>query len=188
MNNQKLNQIKENIVENKLAFGLVFVAAAVFIVLAFINKTPQTPVKIVEGCKAGDTFSQTTGEPCKDIVQESCKDGDLYDIKTGKPCVGAVDPNTTNTTGSSYDVALKTYTDKTLLFDDQCNTTPKTLDVVMGSKVLLANNSQTSLALSIQGKNAVLKPYHYMTSLSLSVAGEVSVSCNGNNVSTVNVK
>lgn len=42
---------------------------------------------VVEGCRPGDRFSQTSGAPCRDgILPPPCQEGDIFDRETGEPC------------------------------------------------------------------------------------------------------
>jgi hypothetical protein len=188
MENKKMGQIKSFVNQNRRVIGIVLLVVAVLLSFAFMNKTLEAPKTLVEGCRAGDSFSQTTGKPCTGEEPESCKEGDIYDRNTGKPCVQVEDKSTTpNTNPSSYESALKTYTGKSLLFDASCVSNPSELKAAIGSTVLLANNSEKTLQVSIQTDSAVLRPYHYMKSF-ISTAGELAVICNGKTSATVNVK
>jgi len=191
MENKKMSQIKSFVNQNRRAISIILLVVAVLLSFAFMNKTleaPKTLVSTVEGCRAGDSFSQTTGKPCTGEELGSCKEGDIYDRNTGKPCVQVEDKSTTpNTNPSSYESALKTYAGKSLLFDASCVSNPSELKAAIGSTVLLANNSERTLQVSIQTDSAVLRPYHYLKSF-ISTAGELAVICNGKTSATVNVK
>lgn len=98
--NQKINQIKSFIVENKWVVGIAVVVLAVFVALALIHKPQLNSEKIVEGCMSGDAFSQTTGKPCKEEALGACKDGDIFDRNTGKYCPGMENKNDTSKTST----------------------------------------------------------------------------------------
>ena len=188
MENKKIGQIKSFVNQNRRAISIVLLVVAVLLLFAFMNKTLEAPKTLVEGCRAGDSFSQTTGKPCTGEELQSCKEGDIYNRNTGEPCVGTEDKSATpNTSPSSYESALKTYAGKSLIFDASCVSNPAELKAVIGSTVLLANNSERTLKVSIQTDSAVLRPYHYLKSF-ISTAGKLAVICDGKTSATVNVK
>ncbi len=198
MENNTINQIKTMFNENKtnVILGIVaLIVIIVAIVMAVNNKKSEKSTEVVEGCKQGDIFSGTTGKPCFEQVFEACKDGDLYNMNTGEPC--GDNKTEVNKDGAmmkadskgnlSYEAALKQYSGKSLLFNASCVSTPATLESTAGTQVLIANNSNATLELSVQNKKAKLLPYHYMLSF-MGTKGEVAVSCNGNTATKITVK
>lgn len=129
-----------------------------------------------DGCKPGYLFSETTGKPCPAISQS-----------TSASAIEATTPSTTVSTSSSYASALKTYAGKTIMFDASCKANPAEMTVDAGTRVLVANNSNKTLALALGSKSASLRPYHYFTH-TLKEAGEVKALCNGTSTATVTVK
>ena len=124
---------------------------------------------------------------------EACLEGEKYDRNTGDLCAGeeevaapaAAAVLATGTLG--YDAALKQYVGKSVLVADACVPNTDKLEVAVGSRVLVANNSAKAQELSIQDRKVTLRPYHYMTS-SVKVAGEFPVTCGGVAVATVVAK
>lgn len=173
--------------ENKswmIGAGVLFLAIALIALGA--RELSLEPVSLVEGCNPGDRFSQTTGEPCLEIDFESCGDGEVYDKNTGEPCVGVEDPEATPTTGAaSYLAALEKYAEQSVLFDGNCRPSVERLAVPTGTRVLIANNSRTTLAVGVETKKANLLPFYYILSSSLAAPGEFPVSCNGEPRATI---
>jgi hypothetical protein len=185
MENKKINQIKEGIEQNKWLVGLVLGVLAVFVVLILLNKKPDVVVSTVEGCRPGDLFSQTSGKPCQDEKLASCLEGDVYDRTTGKPC-GEPKINT-STEVLGYEAALKAFSGKSFIFNEECISPTKELEVIKNSKVLIANNSTRTLEIYTPTREKSLLPYHYMT-VFLGDIGENTISCNGVVSGVVNVK
>lgn len=182
---------KQNKKSQLIGAGVLLVI--IFFIFILTNKKSEAPlVSTVTGCVEGDEFSQITGEPCFPEEAPPCKEGDEFNPITGEACDEvlntALSPVSTAYPGSlGYDAALKEYAGKSFLFDASCVSTPKTVEVSLGSRVLVANNSDISLELNIQGRTENLRPYHYMTS-SMKTAGEYNVSCNGVSSGMVVVK
>lgn len=135
----------------------------------------STSENLPDGCKPGYLFSETTGKPCPAISQS-----------TSASAIEATTPSASVST-SSYASALKTYAGKTLMFDASCKADPAEMSVDAGTRVLVANNSGQTLALTLGSKSASLRPYHYFTH-TLKEAGEVKAVCNGISTATVTVK
>ncbi len=194
MENNKLDQVKLFVNQNRTNVIIGIIALVVILIAAVLiinKKMNKEEVAAVEGCKAGDLFSQTTGKPCfTSELLEACKAGDLYNINTGEPCNEDVKKDTSNNTNKGtlgYAEALKEYAGKSLSFNASCVSTPAVLEAAKGSMILISNDSNVALEISVQGRTKNLSPYHYMLS-TLGAAGEISVSCNGSNAAKVVAK
>ena len=181
--------------------GAIVLIVVVLGIIFFTSKKAESPVSKVEGCLPGDIFSQTTGEPCFPEDMEPCKEGEDFNKETGEPC-GVVagddsirDDKLLTTSGSmngvptSYDGALLEYKDKGILFDASCGAIPKVLEVPLGTRILIANNStEKNLELKVQNRTEDLSPLHFMLSSRFDAVGEYSVTCAGAVSATVVVK
>ncbi len=201
MENNTLDRIKVAFSENKTnaILGIVGLLIIILALVMVVHKRNQRSAAVVEGCKQGDMFSETTGKPCVEQKFEECIDGDLYNRNTGEPCPetkgAAMNDTKSNPTSDgsttkgnlSYEAALKEYTGKSLLFGANCASTPQTLNAPAGSQILIANNSTSTLEVGVQNKKVKLTPYHYMLS-SMTAKGAVDVSCNGSNTTKITVQ
>lgn len=179
MENNKLNEIKSAFITNKknLIIGLALIVALFLIAFALSKRAGQTEM-LAEGCNPGDTFSQTTGKPCKETQLESCLEGELYDKNTGEPCEKKTSDASKNEKGDlSYESALKEYATRSIAFDASCAPTPAELKVSLGSSMLISNNSTELLKINILGNTTNLRPYHYMLT-TIKTAEETPISCN----------
>jgi len=79
-------KVKNN--KHMLIVGLVLLVVAA-IAISLLNSNAANK-SAVEGCRPGDKFSETSGEPCNDdavaAIGEPCKEGDVYSVVTGEPC------------------------------------------------------------------------------------------------------
>lgn len=73
--------------------------AGAFLLLA-LSLTSAHAASLPEGCRAGDSFSATTGHSCTE-PQTACAPGDLYSSETGLPCSSAFLPGCGSTAGYS---------------------------------------------------------------------------------------
>ncbi|MEO7596930.1 MAG: hypothetical protein ABIS26_00795 [Candidatus Paceibacterota bacterium] len=184
-----MKEPKVNLTEPSVKKKLILLGVIVLVVVGGLiyatSRVYKEPV-VVEGCKSGDQFSETSGKPCSGEVLTTCQPGELFDRSNGEPCIGVEDQNALPTTG--YEAALKAYEGKSVLFDAACAPTPKSLSLSTGAKVLLVNNSKKNMELVAQGIKGSLLPYHFMVS-SFSTAGEFPVTCNGKvSSATISVK
>lgn len=182
--------------------ALIGGAMVILVILAIIffggKKKEHDMVSKVEGCAPGDLFSQTTGEPCFPENAEPCQIGEEFNKETGEPCpVASAGGNdialTSNISGnnipSSYDNALLEYKDKSILFDASCMPIPAVLEVPIGTRVLVANNSALkTLDFKVLERTEDLSAFHYMLSGAFNTVGEYPVSCDGKVVATIKVK
>ncbi len=131
-----------------------------------------------------------------DTLPEGCSEGSLFSATTGKPCpstpttiggdsMKADKPDTTETSG--YDEAIKAYAGKMIAFDGDCKPAPASPEFAIGTRILVANNSEKTLILSASGRTETLDRYHYFT-VTLPIGGMTDVSCNGAVAATVMVK
>lgn len=218
-NNTNNNQIKQNPVtptpakvevkkdmggvnakdkKNKIISIIILIVIVLGIFMLTNKKSDAPVVSTVPGCKAGDDFSQTTGEPCFEKFMEPCKEGEEFNKETGEPCsVASTNKNETalrptlspNDIPSSYDNALIEYKDKGVLFDMNCVATPAVLEIPLGTRILIANNStEKTLDFKIPNRTEDLGPLHYMLSSAFNTMGDFSISCNGKDSATVKVK
>jgi|GEM_PF-2629839 len=183
--------------KNSKTIGVVVL---VLIILGIIflsgGKKTENLISTVEGCAEGDTFSQTTGEPCFEENTEPCKGGEEFNKETGEPCPVKDESATlltpvvsTNAVLSGYETALAEYSSKRILFDANCVATPKILEVPVGTRVLVANNStDKSLKIKVLDRTENLSALHYMLSSGFGTMGEYPVSCAGTVSATINVK
>lgn len=163
---------------------LILLILAVIALGIFVVKKYKPPV-VVEGCHEGDVFSQTTGKPCNGEEPKTCQPGEIFDRNTGAPCLGSVDKNATPS--AEYQATLTEYAGKSMLFNDKCVPDVNPLNIKVGTKIVIANNSQTILELVTGGANAILPPYRSAFS-TFAKAGKFPVSCNGKDVASVVVK
>lgn len=197
--NKNTNVSKEE--KKNRIIGSIVLAVIVLAIIFFTGKKNESLLSKVEGCNPGDLFSQTTGEPCFPENIEPCMEGEEFNKETGEPCPMVVNDETikddkllsttgpTNGVPSSYDGALLEYKDKGILFDASCGAIPKVLEVPVGTRILVANNSiEKSLELKVGNRNEDLSPLHFMLSSKFDAVGEYSVSCGGAVAATVNVK
>lgn len=73
--------------------------AGAFLLLA-LSFTRTYASSLPEGCRAGDSFSATTGHSCA-APQNACAPGDLYSSETGLPCSSGFLPGCSSTAGYS---------------------------------------------------------------------------------------
>ncbi len=180
--------------------GIIGMVILILIVLGIIflgGKKTESPVSTVEGCREGDDFSQTTGEPCFPDTMNPCKEGEEFNKETGEPCPivkageneTALTPSASLTIPSSYDNALAEYKNKSVLFDMNCVATPAVLEIPLGTRILVANNStEKTLEFKIPNRTEDLIPLHFMLSSAFNTAGEFGISCNGKDSAVVKVK
>lgn len=178
--------------------GGAMVILVILAIIFFGGKKEHDMVSKVEGCAPGDLFSQTTGEPCFPENAEPCQVGEEFNKETGEPCpVASAGGNeialtsniSANNIPSSYDKALVEYKDKSILFDASCMPTPAVLEVPIGTRILVANNSTSkNLELKVLERTEDLDSLHYMLSSRFDTVGEYPVSCGGNVSATVSVK
>ncbi|HWC57889.1 MAG TPA: hypothetical protein VG621_02985 [Candidatus Paceibacterota bacterium] len=130
--------------------------------------TPSSD-QAAEGCAPGALFS-TTGKPCPQSSPT-----DLSDAASGTAAV------------SGYDDAIHQYAGKVIVFDASCAALPAQPTFDSGTRILVANNSTTTLTLSVAGTTKTLSPYHYFT-VPLTTTGSVVATCNGAPAATITVK
>ncbi len=158
--------------------NILKIAGAIFIVVviaALIGRGAQTKkateqaidTGMPEGCKPGFLFSETTGKPCP-------KD------ETATPIAETAKP-------SAYEDAIRSYGGKLVFFGEGCKALPTAQSQKVGTRILIANNSAKQITVEVPGRTQALDSYRYFT-YPLSVAGEVSVKCNGAPVATISVK
>ncbi len=213
MNNNQVNQAgpgKSEIIKNggvskeekkNRIIGVIVLAVIILGIIFFTGKKTENLVSKVEGCAPGDLFSQTTGEPCFPESMEPCKEGEEFNKETGEPCPEVagdstikdeklLTPNTSlGRVASGYHTALAEYKDMSVLFDESCMATPKVLQVAVGTRILVANNSTSNnLELKVLDRTEDLDSLHYMLSSKFDTVGEYPVSCGGNVSATVSVK
>lgn len=141
-------------------------------------------VALPEGCEPGYKFSVVTGEPCpQPAIEEETESNETASA------INATRPKTNTAASSelSYDKAIASYAGRTLLFGANCSVTPETMNVEAGTRVLLANNSQTAMKIQFNDKSVSLRPYHYATSI-VKAEGSIPALCNGAEVATVTVQ
>ncbi len=153
--------------------NLIILGLAILVVLALVLGTRYM--------KKGTGTNEGTNE---ENLPAACLPGEQYDRNTGEPCVGAEDISATPASNSSYAGALKAYTGKTVLLGGDCAATPAEYNAPTGSRMLIGNNSTTTLEVAFQSRTTILRPYHYMLG-SLKTAGEYPIKCNGDTVATV---
>jgi len=174
MDNQSTTE--EN--KNRKIGRIIAVIVAVIVVIALI----------VGGASKSDTASTGTNE-----LPEGCKPGFLFSETTGKPCPqeGTIAPEDTavaGSTGSSaYEDAIRAYAGKVVVFDATCKPVAMTSSVAVGTRVLIANNSEKQLTLAVGQKSEKLDAYHYFTT-TLNAKGDVKVMCEGKESATISVK
>lgn len=181
--NQDGGNGKNNDQEKKSGKWMTWVLILVVVVLAVglsLNKGSDSPAldEEFEPCQEGDEFNFETGEPCPVGNQESVESVSTSTLFNGNGSDGT----------SNYAQALLEYEGRSILFDENCVADPQVLEVRLGSRVLVGNDSTASLESSIQERVEDLRPYHYMLSTSFNVVGEFPVSCNGEEVATVSVE
>ncbi len=193
------NKIEDNGKDKKnKIISIIILLVIVLGIFMLSNKKSDAPlVSTVAGCAEGDDFSQTSGEPCFPEDLEPCKEGEEFNKETGVPCstVNASDnetaltPSISLTIPSSYDNALAEYKNKSVLFDMNCVATPAVLEVPLGTRILVANNStEKTLKFKIPNRTEDLSPLHFMLSSSFNTIGEFGISCNGKDSAVVKVK
>lgn len=123
----------------------------------------STQTELLEGCKPGYLFSETTGKPCP------------------------AETNITETASSSFDQAIRAYAGKTILLDASCSAYPATATFTPNTRVLVVNNSAATFVVALADKKEELSGYHYFTT-SLKAAGEYKVSCNGVDKAVITIK
>lgn len=128
------------------------------------------------------------------VVPEGCKPGFLFSETSGVPCPQTETPESvqTDTEGvlntSAYEAAIRQYAGKVVIFGEAC----KPISTISGSiapgtRILVANNSNTSLALAVAGKSEVLDGYHYFTT-TLKTAGDTAVTCDAKTAAIIKVQ
>lgn len=146
----------------------------------------EDTTEVVDKSEAEET------EEANEATVDGCLEGEKYDRNTGELCEGEVAAPAAAavlaTTGAlSYEAAIKQYAGKSVVVGADCAPNAAALEVAVGTRVLVANNSTKAQELSIQDRKVNLRPYHYMTS-SVKVAGEFPVTCAGETVATVTAK
>ncbi len=180
---EKLGLNKTSLRRKLLALAVVAIVVTAAAITA-VYKLYEPPV-VIPGCKPGDKFSQTTGEPCKDEAEPVCKEGELFDRNTGDPCIGAEDKSATP--GENFQELIASYAGHNIVLDGACVAAPKLLSVALNTKILIANNSQKILEVIVQGKKEVLPPYRSLITTPAK-AGTFPVTCNSAPVAVINVK
>ncbi len=125
-----------------------------------------------EGCKPGYLFSETTGKPCPAPVEEK---KEVVTAPTTKPAP------------SGFEEAVRLYSGRAIMVDAACATTPATLEVATGTRVLVANNSNKSHTLALGEKKENLTSYHYFTT-GLKLPGTYTLTCDGLDKAVITVK
>lgn len=181
------NEVENTVLERELApldkkqvrkklFFLGFIVLVILAGLIAVTAKLYTPPTVVEGCQPGDSFSQTTGKPCKEIKVEACVEGELYNSTNGEPCVGVEYINAVP--GENFAALLKSYAGRSFLLDANCLSTPKLLNVSLNTRILTVNNSKKVIEVDILGENIILEPYRSLVSY-VTTAGLFPLTCNG---------
>jgi hypothetical protein len=136
------------------------------------HKTPsQAPVSTLpEGCAPGALFNTIDGKPCP--VESTLSE--TKDDTTAAP--------------GGYEEAIRLYAGKVVVFDASCKPLPASPTFAPGTRILVANNSASTLTLAINDKSESLDAYHYFTTPLGAVAGKAVISCNGKPAATVVIK
>ena len=161
--------------KNRKIGRIIAVVVAVVVIAALVvggtRKSEETAVTtdLPEGCKPGYLFSETTGKPCP------------------QPEAAAETPATSVASSSAYEEALRTYAGKLVMFDAACKPVAVPGSLAVGTRILVANNSEKQLTLAVGEKKEVLDGYHYFTT-TLSAKGDAKVLCEGKESFTISVK
>lgn len=173
-----MNQDTNTEQKNGKTGRIIAVVVAVLVIAALIvgtaqrkkNATETPEAAMPEGCKPGYLFSETTGKPCPSSTESlSVEDG-----------------TTASTEASGYEAAVAAYAGKLVVVDAACKATPSALTVGANTRVLIGNNSSSSLTLGLGDRSESLDGYHYFT-YSLKSGGDMKVMCNGAEVATITV-
>lgn len=128
--------------------------------------------------------------PVKEVVDtsvvEGCKPGFLFSETTGKPCAPSETPTTKAIVVSDYDSVVASYETKKIVFTDACVATPIESTYAVGTRILLTNTGTTSADIVLGDKEVTLAPFRYATTV-LKTAGTFSATCNDKEVASVNV-
>lgn len=158
--------------KNKRGIVISIIAIVVVIAIAVfaIPKKAATPTPTDSsadvGCKPGYLFSETTGNPCPQAAAN--------ETPVGAP--------------SAYEAALKDYAGKLVAFDGACKQVSGiSSSIPAGTRILVANNSDKTIKLSVDGKSETLDGYHYFTT-TIKAKGAVKVSCENKDAATINVQ
>lgn len=158
-------------------------------IIAIVVAVVVIAALIVGGAKKKDGPADTTA-----AVPEGCKPGFLFSETTGKPCPQAdtgtdadkTDEGVVNTSG--YEAVIRQYAGKVVIFDGACKPISMISGTIApGTRILVANNSEKQLALSVAGKSATLDAYHYFTT-TLRTTGDTSITCDSKSAATITVK
>lgn len=160
---------KKNII--KIAGAILIIVVIAAIIGRGTSKAPvQQPADagMPDGCKPGYLFSETTGKPCpKDETTQA--------------------PQTAPATVSGYEEAVKSYGGKVVLFDGACKSLTTIAPQTVGTRILIANNSDKQLTIAVPGRTQILDSYRYFT-YPLKASGAVTVTCGGAPAVVVTVK
>jgi hypothetical protein len=165
---------------NRKVGRIIAIIVAVLVIAALIvggmkkktDTATDTTAALPEGCKPGFLFSETTGKPCPQT-------------ETGADAYKA-DEGMVNTSG--YEAAIRQYAGKVVIFDGACKPISMISGTIApGTRILVANNSEKQLALSVAGKSATLDAYHYFTT-TLRTTGDTSITCDSKSAATITVK
>lgn len=165
--------------KNRKIGRIIAVIVAVIVVVALIiggsskkGDEAADGSTLPEGCKPGFLFSETSGKPCPQTDTTS------DDTVTAE---GAI-----NTSG--YEAAIRAYAGKVVIFDASCKPVSMiSSPVTAGTRILVANNSEKALDLSVAGKSEKLDAYHYFTT-TLKSAGDTQITCDTKTAATIKVK
>lgn len=169
-----MNQDTNTEQKNGKTGRIIAVVVALLVIAALVVGTAQRKKhvadapEVVEGCKPGYLFSETTGKPCP----------------TTEPL--SVEGEKVATEASGYEAAVAAYAGKLVVVDASCKATPSALTVGANTRVLIGNNSSSNLTLGLGDRSESLDGYHYFT-YSLKSGGDMKVMCNGAEVATITV-
>ena len=183
MSNQDTNQqpqTPETQERNKKIMRAVVVVIVVIVIAVLASgsmtkrpsDTKTVSDELPEGCKPGFLFSETSGKPCPAPATAALDDTDREE-------------STTETSG--YEEAIRAYAGKLVLVGTECKATPSETTVAVGTRMLVANNTDKTQTLSLGGRTEELEGYHYFT-VALKTAGTMKATCNGADVATITVQ
>jgi cell division septation protein DedD len=174
MNTESTEENKNRKIGRIIAIIVAVIVIGALIVGGARKKTDSSDVSsgLPEGCKPGFLFSETTGKPCP---------------QTETPSVDtATTEGVLNTSG--YEAAIRSYAGKVVIFDASCKAVSMiSSPITAGTRILVANNSDKQLDLSVAGKSEKLDAYHYFTT-TLKSAGDTQITCDAKTAATIKVK
>ncbi|MCC6198930.1 hypothetical protein IT401_01845 [Candidatus Nomurabacteria bacterium] len=166
------------------AVVIVVVLAGLFLLPGVFKKNATTPTEeettLPDGCKPGNQFSETTGEPCP-LAEEKASDGSLT-IPPASSAVASADV-------LSRIAALEKYKDISIRFSgESCDATPEKFEVAKGTTILIDNETAKSHTIELGPKKYAVSSLHYTLPWITMDSGTYPITCDGEEVGEIVVK